>query len=82
MERGFRLKLFLEQFGVTSGVLNCELPLATRWHAIQAFNRGLFDIFIATDDPKLMQVNSTKRTLTLTLTLTRTLTLSLTLTLT
>ena len=24
-------------------------------HAIQAFNRGLFDIFIATDDPKLMQ---------------------------
>ena len=55
VERGFRLKLFLEQFGVTSGVLNCELPLATRWHAIQAFNRGLFDIFIATDDPKLMQ---------------------------
>ena len=36
-------------------MLNCELPLATRWHAIQAFNRGLFDIFIATDDPKLMQ---------------------------
>ena len=25
----------VEQFGVTSGVLNCELPLATRWHAIQ-----------------------------------------------
>ena len=35
-------------------MLNCELPLASRWHAIQAFNRGVFDILIATDDPKLM----------------------------
>ena len=36
VERGFRLKLFLEQFGVTSGLLNCELPLESRWHCIQA----------------------------------------------
>lgn len=35
VDRGFRLKLFLEQFGVSSGVLNCELPLESRWHAIQ-----------------------------------------------
>ncbi len=54
VDRGFRLKLFLEQFGVASGVLNCELPLSSRWHAIEQFNRGLFDILIATDDPKLM----------------------------
>ena len=54
VDRGFRLRLFLEQFGVSAGVLNCELPLASRWHAIQAFNRGVFDILIATDDPKLM----------------------------
>ena len=54
VDRGFRLRLFLEQFGVSAGVLNCELPLASRWHAIQAFNRGLFDILIATDDPKLI----------------------------
>jgi ATP-dependent RNA helicase DDX56/DBP9 len=54
VDRGFRLKLFLEQFGVNAGVLNCELPLASRWHAIQAFNRGAYDILIATDDPKLM----------------------------
>lgn len=33
---GFRVKLFLEQFGVSAGVLNCELPLASRWHCIQA----------------------------------------------
>ena len=31
-----------------------ELPLESRWHAIQAFNKGLFDILIATDDPRLM----------------------------
>ena len=55
VDRGFRLRLFLEQFGVSAGVLNCELPLASRWHAIQAFNRGAFDILIATDDPKLMK---------------------------
>ena len=54
VDRGFRLKLFLEQFGVNAGVLNCELPLSSRWHAIQAFNRGAYDILIATDDPKLM----------------------------
>lgn len=54
VDRGFRLKLFLGQFGVSTGVLNCELPLASRWHSIQAFNRGLFDILIVTDDPKLM----------------------------
>ena len=52
VDRGFRLKLFLEQFGVNAGVLNCELPLSSRWHSIQAFNRGVYDILIATDDPK------------------------------
>ena len=59
VDRGFRLRLFLEQFGVSAGVLNCELPLASRWHAIQAFNRGVFDILIATDDPKLMMGHGT-----------------------
>jgi ATP-dependent RNA helicase DDX56/DBP9 len=49
----FRLKLFLEQFGVHCGVLNAELPLNSRWHTIQAFNKGAFDFLIATDDPVL-----------------------------
>lgn len=44
----------MDQFGVSAGVLNCELPLASRWHAIEAFNRGAYDILIATDDPKLL----------------------------
>ena len=47
------------QFGVSAGVLNCELPLSSRWHAIEAFNRGAFDILIATDDPKLMTGRAT-----------------------
>ena len=55
VDRGFRLKLFLEQFGVHAGILNCELPLASRWHCIQAFNSGVFDLLLATDDPKLMR---------------------------
>ena len=54
VDRGVRLKLFLEQFGVKSGLLNCELPRESRWHCIQAFNRGVFDILVATDDPTLM----------------------------
>lgn len=36
-------------------MLNCELPLESRWHCIQAFNRGVFDILVATDDPRLMK---------------------------
>ncbi|KAJ1637254.1 P-loop containing nucleoside triphosphate hydrolase protein [Pavlovales sp. CCMP2436] len=51
--RSFKLKLFLEQFRVHCGVLNAELPLNSRWHAIQAFNKGAFDLLIATDDPAL-----------------------------
>lgn len=56
--RSFRLKLFLEQFGVHCGVLNAELPLNSRWHAIQAFNKGAFDFLIATDDPVLRAADS------------------------
>lgn len=51
VNRAFRLKLFLEQFGVHCGVLNAELPLNSRWHMIQAFNKGAFDFLIAADDP-------------------------------
>ena len=60
VDRGFKLRLFLEQFGVNAGVLNCELPLASRWHAIEAFNRGAYDILIATDDPKLLTGRATQ----------------------
>lgn len=31
VERGYRIRLFLEQFGIKSCVLNAEMPLNSRW---------------------------------------------------
>lgn len=52
IDRGFRLKLFLEQFGIKSCILNSELPFKSRHHIVSEFNRGLYDILIATDEIK------------------------------
>ncbi|KAM0786580.1 hypothetical protein ACM66B_002036 [Microbotryomycetes sp. NB124-2] len=52
-DRGYRLKLFLEKFGIKSGVLNAELPFNSRYHAVQEFNHGVFDYLIATDESGL-----------------------------
>lgn len=30
-DRGYRVKLFLEKYGIKSGVLNAELPFNSRW---------------------------------------------------
>jgi ATP-dependent RNA helicase DDX56/DBP9 len=46
----YKLKLFLEQFGVSSAVLNHELPRNSRMSILDHFNRGLIDILIATDE--------------------------------
>ncbi|KAG8951846.1 ATP-dependent DNA/RNA helicase [Tulasnella sp. 424] len=50
VERSYRLKLFLEQFSIRSCVLNPELPLNSRYHVVQEFNRGAYDYIIATDE--------------------------------
>ncbi|KAJ7514469.1 hypothetical protein O6H91_23G045200 [Diphasiastrum complanatum] len=50
IDTSFRLKLFLEQFGIKSAVLNAELPQNSRLHILKAFNVGLFDYLLATDD--------------------------------
>lgn len=49
----YRVKLFLDQFGIRSCVLNSELPLNSRYHAIQEFNRGVYDYIIASDEYSL-----------------------------
>ncbi|KAG8903181.1 ATP-dependent DNA/RNA helicase [Tulasnella sp. 403] len=49
-ERSYRLKLFLEQFGIGACVLNAELPLNSRYHIVQEFNRGVYQYIIATDE--------------------------------
>lgn len=50
VDRCYRLKLYLEQFGIRSCVLNSELPAACRCHAVSQFNSGYFDIIIASDE--------------------------------
>lgn len=51
----FRLKLFLEQFGIRSCVMNSQLPANIRCHAVAQFNQGKFDIIIASDERALLK---------------------------
>ncbi|KAF2858963.1 DEAD-domain-containing protein [Piedraia hortae CBS 480.64] len=53
-DRCYRVKLFLEQFGIRSCILNSELPANTRLHAVQEFNRGVYDIIIAADENEIV----------------------------
>uniref|UniRef100_A0A8C3RGE3 RNA helicase n=1 Tax=Cyanoderma ruficeps TaxID=181631 RepID=A0A8C3RGE3_9PASS len=50
LPRAFRLKLFLEQFGIPACTLNPQLPARSRCHVIAQFNRGLYDYIVATDE--------------------------------
>ncbi|XP_039558606.1 probable ATP-dependent RNA helicase DDX56 [Passer montanus] len=50
LARAFRLKLFLEQFGIAACALNPQLPARSRCHVIAQFNRGLYDYIVATDE--------------------------------
>ncbi|KAF2087092.1 DEAD-domain-containing protein [Saccharata proteae CBS 121410] len=54
IDRCYRLKLFLEQFGIKSCVLNSELPVNSRIHVVEEFNRGVYDIIIATDEHEVL----------------------------
>ncbi|XP_058057175.1 probable ATP-dependent RNA helicase DDX56 [Anopheles bellator] len=50
VERCYRLKLFLEQFNIRSCILNSELPIKIRCHAVSQFNQGIYDTIIASDE--------------------------------
>ncbi|KAK2740935.1 ATP-dependent DNA/RNA helicase [Myotisia sp. PD_48] len=54
IDRCYRLKLFLEQFAIKSCILNSELPVNSRIHAVEEFNKGVYDIIIAADDQEVM----------------------------
>ncbi|OHE93333.1 ATP-dependent RNA helicase DBP9 [Colletotrichum orchidophilum] len=54
VDRSYRLKLFLEQFQVRSCILNSELPVTSRAHVLEEFNRGVYDIIIASDEKSAM----------------------------
>lgn len=50
IDRSYRLKLFFEQFSIRSCILNSELPVNTRIKVIEEFNKGIYDIIIASDE--------------------------------
>lgn len=49
IDKCYKLKLFLERLSIKSVVLNNELPQNSRFHIIQEFNKGIFNLLIATD---------------------------------
>jgi ATP-dependent RNA helicase DDX56/DBP9 len=54
VDRSYRVKLFLEQFGIKSCVLNSELPLTSRLHIVEEFNKNIYDILIASDENEIL----------------------------
>lgn len=54
IDRCYRLKLFLEQFGTKSCVLNSELPVNSRIHVVEEFNKNIYDIIIASDEHEIL----------------------------
>ncbi|KAB8230976.1 ATP-dependent DNA/RNA helicase [Aspergillus alliaceus] len=61
VDRCYRVKLFLEQFGIKSCVLNSELPINSRIHVVQEFNKGVYDILVAADEQEVMGVRKSKK---------------------
>ncbi|XP_026760965.2 probable ATP-dependent RNA helicase DDX56 [Galleria mellonella] len=53
VDRCYKLKLYLEQFKISSCVLNSELPAAVRCLSVDQFNRGRYQIIIASDEKAL-----------------------------
>ena len=54
IDRCYRLKLFFEQFGIKSCVLNSELPANSRIHVVEEFNKNVYDIIIASDEHEIL----------------------------
>lgn len=48
-DAAYRVRLFLEAFGIKAGTLVATLPLASRQRAIEQFNAGAFDILVAAE---------------------------------
>ncbi|CDW51936.1 Helicase C and DEAD domain containing protein [Trichuris trichiura] len=61
IDRCFKLKLFLGFFGVQAVILNSELPVNSRWHIVQQFNKDLYSVLIASDEIVLENPAHNKR---------------------
>ncbi|CAH8508537.1 unnamed protein product [Heterobilharzia americana] len=58
VDRCYKLRLFLEEFGIRAALLNSELPVKSRSHVIDQFNRGLYDYLLATDESQTNHIAS------------------------
>ncbi|KAG8531371.1 ATP-dependent DNA/RNA helicase [Bacidia gigantensis] len=61
IDRCYRLKLFFEQFGIKSCILNSELPVNTRIHIVEEFNKDVYDIIIASDEHEALGQKTVSR---------------------
>ena len=61
IDRCYRLKLFFEQFGIKSCVLNSELPVNSRIHVVEEFNKNVYEIIIASDEHEVLDVREEHR---------------------
>jgi len=59
VDRCYKVKLYLEQFSIPCCVLNSELPVATRCHTVNQFNKGVYSVIVAADE-KLLDDNVKK----------------------
>ncbi|CAG9773078.1 unnamed protein product [Ceutorhynchus assimilis] len=55
VDKCYKIKLYLEQFGIRTCVLNSELPAAVRCHSVNQFNQGVYNIIVASDEKALEQ---------------------------
>ncbi len=60
VDKCYQVKLYLEQFGIPVCVLNSELPTASRCHILSQFNKGIYEVIVASDEKFLLEsdVNS------------------------
>lgn len=60
VDKGYKLRMYLGQFGINSCVLNSEMPVASRCHIVEQFNSGKYDIIIASDEQSLEDPKASK----------------------
>ncbi|XP_042230644.1 probable ATP-dependent RNA helicase DDX56 [Homarus americanus] len=60
VDKGYKLRMYLSQFGISSCVLNSEMPVTSRCHIVEQFNSGKYDIIIASDEQSLEDPESSK----------------------
>lgn len=53
VDKGYKLRMFLGQFNISSCILNSEMPVASRCNIVEQFNKGKYDIIVASDERSL-----------------------------